>query len=279
MSIEQSNCVRRFKRICGDGWDKGWHERNGGNLSYRMDEEDIAVCEAYFDDIDKPDHEWTPLGITLENLAGAFFIVTGSGKYLRKVEIDLNDSIGIIEINQAGDAYRKVWGLYNGGVPTSELPTHLLNHSVRMEATDGANRVIYHAHCPNIIALSTLIEPDARTYSRILWKSMTECVVIFPEGVGVVPWMVPGGTDIAQATGALMKEFSAVVWTQHGLFCSAATFDEAFGLMDTIEKSAGLYLSARCANGGAEPPYLISDDELRAVCDAFGVDINKNFVD
>ena len=44
MSIEQSNCIRRFTRLCSDGYEQGWHEGNGGNLSYRMSAEDIEVC-------------------------------------------------------------------------------------------------------------------------------------------------------------------------------------------------------------------------------------------
>jgi rhamnulose-1-phosphate aldolase len=274
--IQEANCIRRFKRVCGDGWDQGWHERNGGNLTYRMTEEDVKVCMPYFT---IKGHEWVDMGVKAPELAGAFFVTTGSGKYMRKVALDTSDCIGIVEINETGDAWRIVWGLTNGGRPTSEFPTHFMNHSVRMKATDGANRVIYHAHTPNIITLSTLIEPDARRYSRILWKSMTECIIIFPEGVGVVPWMVPGGAEIAQATSELMQTYEAVVWTQHGLFCSGSDFDETFGLMHTIEKSAGLYLSARAAQGGSEPAYLIADDELRQVCTAFGVSPNDAFLD
>ena len=45
---------------------------------------------------------------------------------------------------------------------------------------------------------------------------MTECVVVFPGGVGVVPWMVPGGADIARETAAMMETFDAVIWAQHG---------------------------------------------------------------
>ena len=28
--------VRGFIRMCTDGWEQCWHERNGGNLTYRM---------------------------------------------------------------------------------------------------------------------------------------------------------------------------------------------------------------------------------------------------
>lgn len=68
-----------------------------------------------------------------------------------------------------------------------------------------------------------------------------------PEGVGVVPWMMPGGADIALATCELMKEYPAAVWAHHGLFCSGPDFDTAFGLMHTIEKAAEICVLALSA--------------------------------
>ena len=118
----------------------------------------------------------------------------------RRVPLDSANNIGIVEINDAGSAWRSVWGLEGGAVPTSESPTHFMNHSVRKRVTDGANRVIYHCHATNIIALTYVLPLSARDFTRPLWQSATECPVVFPEGVGVVPWMVPGGADIAMAT-------------------------------------------------------------------------------
>ena len=66
----------------------------------------------------------------------------------------------------------------------------------------------------------------------------TECPVVFPDGVGVVGWMVPGGRDIAVATSELMKKYDVAVWAHHGLFASGEDFDLTFGLMHTVEKSA-----------------------------------------
>ena len=77
----------------------------------------------------------------------------------------------------------------------------------------------------------------------------TEDPVIFPEGIGVVPWMVPGGSEIAKATSELMKKYNIVVWTHHGMFCSGKDFDEAFGLMDTAEKAAEICVKVRSMGG------------------------------
>ena len=35
MAMTDISIVKRYIRMCNDGWLQGWHERNGGNLTYR----------------------------------------------------------------------------------------------------------------------------------------------------------------------------------------------------------------------------------------------------
>ena len=117
----------------------------------------------------------------------------------------------------------------------------------------------------------------ARDFTRALWQSATECPVVFPGGVGVVPWMVPGGADIAMATSELMKKYDAAVWAHHGLFVSGPDYDITFGLMHTIEKAAQIYMLAITAGGG-KIRQTITDDNLRAIAKEFGVELNEEFL-
>ena len=276
MSVESLNFVKGFCRVCNDGWLQGWHERNGGNLTYRMTDEDVASARPDFDEL----RPWVEMGVQADNLRGAYFLTTGSGKYMRNVQDDPANNIGIVEINEAGDAYRIVWGLLDGAKPTSEFPSHFMNHSVAMARTNGANRVIYHAHTPGVIAMSFIVPLDDRDFSTRLWKMMTECVVVFPQGVGVVPWMVPGGPAIAAASSELIRTYDTIVWAHHGLFAAGPDFDTTFGLMHTVEKAAQLYLSARAANGGSDQfMNEISDQGLKDTCHDFNIQINEAFVD
>ena len=265
--------LKRYIRMADDGWQQGWHERNGGNLTYRLTKDEVAQMRPFFDDNPR---EWVNMGVTGKNLAGEYFISTGSGKYMRNVILDPEDCLCVVEINEAGDSYRIVWGLKNGGRPTSEFPSHFMNHSVRVEATDGACRVIYHAHPANVIALTYVLPLTDRDFSRALWKSATECPVVFPGGVGVVPWMVPGGADIALATSKLMQEYDAAVWAHHGLFVSGPDFDTAFGLMHTIEKAAEIYM--KVVSSGKPVLQTIRDEDLQAIADEFGVKLNQAFL-
>mgnify|MGYP000100171339 CR=1 FL=1 len=147
-SIFGVKCMEDYIRMCGDGVRQGWHERNGGNLTYRMTEEDVQECSPYFKETPG---NWVKMDVQADNLKNEYFISTGSGKFLRNVDLEPQNNICIVEINDAGDSYRIVWGLERGGRPTSEFPTHFMNHSIRKRVTNGENRVIYHAHTPNVI--------------------------------------------------------------------------------------------------------------------------------
>lgn len=264
-----------YVRMCGDGVTRDWHERNGGNLTYRMKAEEVEACRPYFK---AEPGEWVSIGVCAENLKGEYFISTGSGKYFRNVELEPQNNICIVEINEAGDAYRIVWGLEAGGKPTSEFPTHFMNHSVRKRVTNGENRVIYHAHTPNVIALTYVLPLKAEVFTRMLWKSATECCVVFPGGVGVVPWMVPGGADIAKATCAEMEKYDAAIWAFHGMFVSGPDFDTAFGLMHTIEKAAQIAAIALSANKGEKLMQVITDENIRQIGKEFGVTLNEEIL-
>ena len=271
-NILELECIQGFIRLCTDGFDQGWHERNGGNLTYRMKEEEVEQAKQYFN----APREWNDMGVQAEELGGSYFITTGSGKYMRNVALQPEKNIGIVEINDEGNAWRIVWGLEDNARPTSEFPSHFLNHSVRASVTNGNDRVIYHCHPANLIALTFILPLNDRTFSRVLWESMTECPVIFPEGVGVVPWMVPGSADIAKATSELMKKYQAAVWTHHGLFVTGPDFDTAFGLAHTIEKSAEIYI--KILSTGKDVLQTITDDDLRAIGTDFHVTINEDFL-
>lgn len=269
--ITDNKCIQGFIRLCTDGYAQGWHERNGGNLTYRMSEDEVLECKAYF----KYDRPWIDMGVKADNLKGEYFISTGSGKFMRNVSLEPSANIGIVEINEKGNAYRIVWGLENGAKPTSEFPSHFLNHSVRKKVTGGLNRVIYHCHATNLIALTFILPLTDRDFSRVLWKSMTECPVIFPEGVGVVKWMVPGGSEIALATSKLMEKYQAAIWAHHGLFVSGPDFDTTFGLAHTIEKSAEIYL--KILSTGKDILQTITDDDLLAIEPDFHITLNREF--
>ena len=272
MKILDMKFVKGFIKMADDGYKQGWHERNGGNLSYRLMDSEV---EAIRPRLNAPG-DWTPIGTSVPGLAGEFFMVTGTGKYFRNIIVDPEVCVAIIELDDKGENYRIRWGLVEGGGPTSELPTHLMNHEVKKRVSGGKHRVIYHAHTTNTIALTFVLPLTDEVFTRELWEMATECPVVFPEGVGVVGWMVPGGRTIAQATSKLMHQYDAVIWAHHGMFASGEDFDETFGLMHTIEKSAEILMKVLAVR--PDKLQTITPDNFRDLAADFNVTLPERFL-
>lgn len=71
-----------------------------------------------------------------------------------------------------------------------------------------------------------------------------------------------------------MEEFRLVVWGLHGLYGAGKDIDEAFGLVEMVEKAAQLYMIS------AHLPRIntITDDQLREIAEGFGEDYRKDFL-
>lgn len=270
--VTDAKFVQGFMKMCSDGWELGWHERNGGNLTYRMKEEEVREVLPLLDRTG----EWKSIGASVPGLAEEYFLVTGSGKYFRNVSLDPEDSTAIIEIDGKGENYRICWGLVNGGRPTSELPSHLMNHEVKKEVSGGRHRVIYHAHTPNVIALTFVLPLRDEVFTREIWEMMTECPIVFPDGIGVVGWMVPGGRDIAVETSRLMRTYNVAVWAHHGMFCSGEDFDLTFGLMHTVEKSAEILV--KMLSMRPDKRQTIQPQDFRDLAEEFQVELPERFL-
>ena len=272
MKVLESKFAKRFAKLCHDGYLRGWHERNGGNLSYRMLPEEAALVK---DDLKEP-KEWFPIGASVPSLAGEYFLVKCTGSYMMNMVDDPEHNMGIIVLDDKGEHYSIVWGMEGGMKPTSELPSHLMNLEVVGKRSNGKLRIVYHCHATNVIALTFVLPLDNKAFSHALWEMATECPIVFPAGVGIVPWMVPGGEEIAIATSELMKKYDVAVWAHHGLFVTGSDFDSTWGLADTVEKSAEILVKVLSMGGKKQ---TITDEDFKKLNEPFGVCINPEFLD
>ena len=256
--------IRTATNMYGHGWD----ERNGGNISVLLEETELAE----YLDLRKVIRT-IPTGFKVPELEGRYFLVTGTGKYFKNVQYQPEKDLGIIRLADEGRIAEILWGYEDGGRFTSELPSHLMSHAVRLKA-DPLHRVITHCHPTNILAMTFVHSLDEREFTHTLWQMITECIFIFPDGIGVLPWMLCGTTEIGEATAEKMKEFRLVVWAQHGIYGSGRSLDDAFGLIETAEKAAEIYMKI------AHLPRLntITDEQLRLTADYFGCKVHEGWL-
>lgn len=261
--------VEEMKKVTANMYRLGWDERNGGNISYMLDSETVGQ----YLDLNKVIRT-IPTGFDATELKGKIFIVTGTGKYFKNVADDPETNLGIIRIAEDGTTAELLWGYKDGGRFTSELPAHLMSHIARLKQ-NPENRIVMHTHPTYTLAMTHVHELDDKKFTHTIWEMCTECIVVFPDGIGVLPWMVCGNNEIGVATAEKMKDYRLVVWGLHGIYGAGKDMDETFGLFETVEKAAQLYMLT------AHLPHIntIHDDELKAVADAFGLKYRTDFLD
>ncbi len=268
--------VREMCKTASNMYRLGWDERNGGNISYLLKEEEVKE----YLDLNKVIRTIPLMGVNevdfdASPLEGKIFIVTGTGKYFKNVEDDPETNLGIVRIGKKGKEVELLWGFKDGGRPTSEFPAHMMSHMARL-SVDPENRVVMHSHPTNTLAMNYVHELDEKKFTHTLWEMCTECIVVFPDGVGVLPWMLCGTTEIGVATANKMKEFRLVVWAMHGIYGAGKTLDETFGLIETVEKAAQIYMLT------AHLPRIntIKDEDMLKLLELFKVtNYRKDFLD
>ena len=270
--IKSAPFVKEMCRTTANMYRLGWDERNGGNISYLLNENEVAE----YLDLNKVIRFIPLMGVNAAEfdvtpLTGKIFIVTGTGKYFKNVEDDPETNLGIVRIVKGGAEL--LWGYKDGGRTTSELPAHLMCHMVRLKA-DPENRVVMHSHPTNTLAMNYVHELDEKKFTHTLWEMCTECIAVFPDGVGILPWMLCGTDSIGVATAKKMEEFRLVIWAMHGIYGAGRTMDETFGLIETVEKAAQIYMLT------AHLPRVntIKDEDMVKLAELFGLKYRKDFL-
>lgn len=266
--IFNADFLKQMQSTASNMYRLGWDERNGGNISYMLDENEVKE----YLDINNVIRE-IPLGFDAKELKNKYFIVTGTGKYFKNVQGDPENNLGIFRISEDGVKALLLWGYKDGGRFTSELPAHLMSHIARLKV-DKDNRVVMHSHPTYTLAMNYVHELDEKKFTHTLWEMCTECIVVFPDGVGILPWMLCGTNTIGEATATKMKDYRLVVWAMHGIYGAGKTLDETFGLIETVEKAAQIYMLT------AHLPRIntIKDEDMKALAELFKVNYRKDFL-
>lgn len=261
--------MKKMIHIATEMYRHGWDERNGGNISLLLDEKDI---EGYLDNSDV--HRVLETGFDAAELKGRYFLVTGTGKYFRNIQAEPEVNLGIVRIGNDGRHAEVLWGFSDGGSFTSEFPAHMMSHIERLKI-DPDHHVVMHCHPDNLLAMTYVHSLDEREFTRTLWQMCTECIVVFPDGVNVLPWMLCGTNEIGEATALKMQTSRLVIWAQHGIYGAGKDLDETFGLIETAEKAANIYMKI------AHLPLVntITDDNMHELEKRFNIKAREGYLD
>ena len=254
--------IDQVAEVAGFLWQKGWAERNGGNIT-------VNITEFVDDDMRGMPAISGPraIGKPLPHLEGCWFYCKGTGRRMRDLARVPMANGSIIRILPGCESYEIVAD--TPVAPTSELPSHLAVHDYLL-AKGSSYRASLHTHPIELVALThsrKWLEKDAAT--RMLWSMIPETKAFCPRGLGIVPYMMPSSQELAEATiRTLDEDYDVVMWEKHGVFAVDTDIMDAFDQVDVLNKAAQIYIAAR--GMGFEPDGM-TDAQMRELSDAFNL--------
>ena len=245
--------------VTGYLWEKGWAERNGGNITVNITEfidEEIAALPAIA--------PAQPIGKELPMLRGKYFYAKGTGKRMRDLARFPMQNGAVIRICDDCASYAIIAD--EPVIPTSELPSHLALQNYLLE-TGSQYKATLHTHPIELVAMShneRFLRPGELTH--VLWSMIPETLAFAPLGIGIVPYTLPGSVELADATLEQIKHYDVVLWEKHGTVAVGRDIMDAFDQTDVLCKAAKIYLAARAM--GFEPQGM-TDEAMQEVQQVF----------
>ncbi len=230
--------INKVAEVAGYLWQKGWAERNGGNITINVTElvdEEIRNLPAM--------SEPQQIGTVLPNLKGGYFYCKGTNMRMRDLARWPMENGSLVRILDDCARYEIVADLPVR--PTSELPAHLSMHNYLI-GKGSTYKAALHTHPIELVAMShhkPFLEKDV--LSHMLWSMIPETKAFCPRGLGIIPYELPSSLKLAEATIKELNEYDVVLWEKHGVCAVGEDIMDAFDQVDVLTKSAQIYRNAR----------------------------------
>ena len=205
-------------------------------------------------------------------LAGATFLVTGSGRRLRELPEEPTASIACIVVDESGKS-GKLYTSYQRRFEhvTSEFNSHLAVHYDQICATNTNFHAVIHAQPVHLTYLSHIPRyQDEQYLNTHLLRWHPETIINLPEGIGFIPFRLPGSPELMAANVESLRSHRVVIWAKHGVMArSDVSVKRAADRVEYAE-TAAKYESLNLSTG--ELGEGLSVDEIHEICRTFDVE-------
>jgi rhamnulose-1-phosphate aldolase len=207
-------------------------------------------------------------------LAGAAFLVSGSGRRLREIIDEPTANIACILVNEGGQT-GKIYTSYHRRFEsvTSEFNSHLAVHYDQILSSGTNFHAIIHAQPMHLTYLSHIPRyQDEQYLNTHLLRWQPETIINLPEGIGFIPFRLPGSPELMAGNIESLRTHRVVIWAKHGVMArSDVSVKRAADRVEYAETAAKYeYLNLSVGEIGEG----LSLDEVRAICTKFNVQQN-----
>ena len=207
-------------------------------------------------------------------LAGATFLVSGSGRRLREIIDEPTASIACIVVNEGGKT-GKLCTSYHRRFEhvTSEFNSHLAVHYDQICSSGTNFHAVIHAQPVHLTYLSHIPRYQDEGYLNThLLRWQPETIINLPEGIGFIPFRIPSSPELMAANVESLRKHRIVIWAKHGVMArSDVSVKRAADRVEYAE-TAAKYEYLNLADG--ELGEGLTAEEIRAICKTF--DIKQN---
>jgi rhamnulose-1-phosphate aldolase len=207
-------------------------------------------------------------------LAGATFLVSGSGRRLREIINEPVASIGCILVNEGGQTGK----LFTSSQRrferiTSEFNSHLAVHYDQILSSGTNFHALVHAQPLRLTYLSHVPRYQDENYLNThLLRWQPETIINLPEGIGFVPFRIPSSPELMQASLESLRTHRIVIWAKHGVMArSDVSVKRAADRVEYAETAAKYEFLNLYAGEIGEG---LTMDEIRAICKTFSLQQN-----
>lgn len=208
---------------------------------------------------------------SVPELAGATFLVTGSGRRLRELSDEPTASIACIVVEENGKTGR----LHTSHQRrfervTSEFNSHLAVHYDQILSSGTNFHAVVHAQPIHLTYLSHIPRYQDEGYLNThLLRWQPETIINLPEGIGFIPFRIPGSPELMAGNVDCLRKHRIVIWAKHGVMArSDVSVKRAADRVEYAETAAKYeYLNL----GAGELGEGLSADEIHAICRTFNV--------
>lgn len=255
---EQVTPLDGFSEVCEWLAFKGWSEAEGGNLSLRIAEGDLPK------ELLASGSAAVELPLEVPELAGKYLLITGSGTRSRDIATDPATDIGLYRVSDDGKSYQWIVGNDN---PTSEMPSHCAIQCEFLRSRPDFKAVI-HTHPPRLISMTHVPEfKDPKVLSDTLLGLQSEARIIVPEGVGHLPFCVPGSLELGILSAEEIKYRNVILWHMHGALAVGTSLNHALDQLEVVEKASEIYWTLKSSGLSTDG---MSEDDLMQSMEYFG---------
>jgi len=207
-------------------------------------------------------------------LAGATFLVSGSGRRLREIIDDPKANIACIVVN-AGGLTGKIYTSYHRRFEqvTSEFNSHLAVHYSQLLSSGTNFHAVIHAQPMHLTYLSHVPRYQNEQFLNThLLRWQPETIINLPEGIGFIPFRLPGSPELMTGNIESLRTHRIVIWAKHGVMArSDVSVKRAADRVEYAETAAKYEYLNLCAGEIGEG---LSADEVRAICTKFNIQQN-----